>query len=247
MKKFVFSVDVELDFYPKGGVNGLTEGVPLILSLLKKFDIRATFFVTAEVVEKFPEVIKNLGKTHEIACHSYMHENMSKLSQSEQYRVLKKATEIIETVAKRPVGFRAPRLNVDENLFKNLEKLGYVYDSSIPEFGLKRFKYSKRFDTGEIIELRPIPSYILRINESVFRAVLRRSFKKNGYAVFFTHPWEAIEFPFTKKEFFNLRLMAFFHNYFRTGEIFMNKLRRLFENLSINQEFTTARQLAAVL
>ncbi|HPR17932.1 MAG TPA: polysaccharide deacetylase family protein [Candidatus Cloacimonadota bacterium] len=49
---------------------------PQILHLLKKYDVRATFFVTGNKVEKHPDIVQQaITDGHQIANHSYDHRN----------------------------------------------------------------------------------------------------------------------------------------------------------------------------
>src|SRR5580698_1097266 len=51
-------------------------GVPRILDLLARHDVRATFFVPGYSAERYPEVVRSIAEAgHEIAHHSYFHEN----------------------------------------------------------------------------------------------------------------------------------------------------------------------------
>jgi hypothetical protein len=51
-------------------------GVPRILSLLARYQIRATFFVPGYSAHRYPKVVRSIAEAgHEIAHHSYFHEN----------------------------------------------------------------------------------------------------------------------------------------------------------------------------
>lgn len=46
-----------------------------ILDMLKKYDIRATFFVIADQIERYPKMMKAIKESgHEIGCHSLHHQ-----------------------------------------------------------------------------------------------------------------------------------------------------------------------------
>src|SRR3989339_162866 len=50
---------------------------PLLLDLLEKYEVKATFFMIGENIEKFPDVAKSVyEKGHEIGSHSYNHKRM---------------------------------------------------------------------------------------------------------------------------------------------------------------------------
>lgn len=61
-----------------------------LLSILKKFNAKATFFLVGFWVEKYPEDVKNIfSQGHEIGSHSNKHLHMSRLSESEIIRDVK--------------------------------------------------------------------------------------------------------------------------------------------------------------
>jgi len=54
---------------------------PKILATLRKYNIKATFFVLGKNAKKYPQVMKEIQRDgHIIANHSYAHENISKYS-----------------------------------------------------------------------------------------------------------------------------------------------------------------------
>jgi len=58
------------------GEFGARVGVPRILELLRRFDIRATFFTPGHTAESFPEAVGAiLEDGHEVGHHGYGHEN----------------------------------------------------------------------------------------------------------------------------------------------------------------------------
>ncbi len=123
---------------------GVQHGTPLMLSLLSKFDIKATFFWTGHAAETKVDIVKRvIDSGHETGCHGLYHEtlgdplfplpnNMPVLATEVEGRV-KLATDIVkETSGVRPVSFRSPRLWGSTNLVNILEKMGYIADASFP-------------------------------------------------------------------------------------------------------------------
>ena len=67
------------------GQYGMLRGLPRILDLFDKYNIKATFFTPGKVVEKYPEDIKEIVKRgHEIGFHGYEHENFGLMTEDEQ-------------------------------------------------------------------------------------------------------------------------------------------------------------------
>ena len=70
-----------------------------ILSTLKKNEIRASFFMTGEWVENYPDAVKKIAKAgHDLASHGDGHKHMNSLSKEECmqeiYGVHKKVFEL---------------------------------------------------------------------------------------------------------------------------------------------------------
>jgi hypothetical protein len=133
------TVDVDPPIPSNPNPNIVRDGVVKLLRLFNKYAIRATFFVPAVMAQNFPEIMESIVKQrHEVACHGLKHDpKEASLSFYEELTIIKNATEIIQSTAGiRPVGFRAPLFNVNENCWRALQKNDYVYDSSVVCFRL---------------------------------------------------------------------------------------------------------------
>lgn len=114
----------------------LKEGMPLLLDLYREMDIKATFFFTGEIAEKYPEIVRMiLPDKHEVACHGYSHEDafaFDKMGYHDQVIHLRQAKTILEDISgTKVISFRAPALRVNEFTPKALETAGFEIDSSI--------------------------------------------------------------------------------------------------------------------
>lgn len=138
---FLMTVDVEAFSIPLNKETPETvtqvheEGLPLLLDLFSKYDVRGTFYFTGTFVEQSPEsveLVKERG--HEIGCHGYDHSPQRAfdvLSYEEQINDLQKAKSVIEDVAGRIEAFRAPALRINEDTVRALEETGFKTDSSV--------------------------------------------------------------------------------------------------------------------
>lgn len=83
---------------------------PQILNLLDQYNIKATFFMLARNVNKFPHIAKDVAKQgHEIANHSINHMNLNKAKRSQIEKEIIKSKSIIEKVTGvKPKLFRPP-------------------------------------------------------------------------------------------------------------------------------------------
>jgi peptidoglycan/xylan/chitin deacetylase (PgdA/CDA1 family) len=72
-----FSVYKDIDdFFKKwkGRYDYLTDPTKRVLDMLDEFDIKATFFVVADVVEHYPGLVESIvERGHEIGCHGLHH------------------------------------------------------------------------------------------------------------------------------------------------------------------------------
>lgn len=211
-----FAVDVEQDAPPFLNTwMGVENGLPLLLELLAKHGVRATFFVTGQASEKFPELIAEISREHEVGCHGYEHERFDALGAGEQLKRIKRATEILtEVTGQRPLGFRAPNFRPSVPTFAALERLGYVYDASNARYkigpGPSRFK---------LVEIpNTLPSSFLRLPAWFSKRVLRLCLVSLPLTVLDYHPWELVKITGVR---FDLR--------FATGDL---ALRRLDEVMS---------------
>ena len=102
------------------------EDTQLLLDILDKYDVRATFFVVGEWVEKYPESVKALADAgHEIMNHSDDHARFSSLSAEEIIANVNACNDKIEAITgARPTLFRAPYGEYDDNVVAAITSLG---------------------------------------------------------------------------------------------------------------------------
>jgi peptidoglycan/xylan/chitin deacetylase (PgdA/CDA1 family) len=108
-------------------------GVPRILDLLARHDVRATFFVPGYSAERYPEVVRSIAEAgHEIAHHSYFHENTVGMDEQTEAAMIDRGLRALNDVAGvRPVGYRAPMWELNYHTPRLLAERGFLYDSSL--------------------------------------------------------------------------------------------------------------------
>lgn len=130
------------NFFEKwsGKYDFLTEPTIRVLDILDEFNITATFFVVADIVERYPgltELVVERG--HELACHGLDHtckidpETKKQLMSKEEFeqRTLN-AKKILEKISgEKIVGYRAPNALIGGWMIDSLEQIGFKYDSSV--------------------------------------------------------------------------------------------------------------------
>ena len=120
----------------KTGEVVLKQGMPALLEAYQKYNIKATFYFTGYIAQKFPEVVRMiLPYGHEVACHGLVHDAdkaFDVLSYEDQVDHLKQAKDILETICNQEViSFRAPALRVNSDTPKALQETGFKIDSSV--------------------------------------------------------------------------------------------------------------------
>jgi peptidoglycan/xylan/chitin deacetylase (PgdA/CDA1 family) len=113
------------------GSYGPLRGVPRLLDLYDKYDMKQTFFVPGVIAERYPETVKEIHKRgHEIGHHGYTHDPFGKMGKEEEKEFIAKGIRAIQNViGERPVGIRAHG-ELASHTLKNILETGFSYDSS---------------------------------------------------------------------------------------------------------------------
>ncbi len=120
----------------KSGELVMKEGLPRLLELYAKYEVKGTFFVTGDIAEAFPEIPRLIVREgHELGSHSFSHEDakaLDRLGLYEQIEELRRSKEVLEDISgEEVISFRAPALRVNEFTPVALQKSGFLIDSSI--------------------------------------------------------------------------------------------------------------------
>jgi len=173
------------------------KGLTAILDLLKKHQMRATFFSTVVFAQQVPDLINRLiEEGHELASHTYYHSDF----ENEHLKRSKEALE--QQFAVTVEGLRMPRML--EVSAEEVKKAGYRYNSSVnPTFLPGRYNklhVPKRFFNENGLWQIPaavswfrFPLFWLSFHNLplwLYRFLLKRSVKSIGYAALYFHPWE---------------------------------------------------------
>lgn len=173
------------------GKKVLNEGMPRLLEIYSKYNIKSTFFFTGYMAQEFPEIVKMIiPYGHEVACHGFSHkmeDAFDILPLNKQIEHLRKAKHLLEDLSGQEViSFRAPALRVNQFTPIALNETGFKIDSSVA---------SQRFDLffsyGGIKKLRWLFS-----PRRPYKTASGNLFKKgNGNII--EVPLSAFVFPFT--------------------------------------------------
>jgi peptidoglycan-N-acetylglucosamine deacetylase len=232
--RVAITVDFEPDCPPylSSTFRGIEEGAPRLLDLFDGEAIRATYFTTSEVAERYPASVRAfIHAGHELACHGVTHTAFDRLDERTARWEITHSARVLREFAE--VGsFRAPYLRFPEPYVRLLEESEFSIDSSLAKY--KRSYHARR-----------APTTLQRIPASMTSSVLRLpAFVRDPWlarlrdpVVLFVHPWEFVDLR---------REPLRWDCRFRTGEAALRCLREVIRAFrSRGAQFMTMRELAA--
>ena len=198
----------------------MQQGLDKILELLRKHDIKATFFVVGELLESNPEILdKILDSEHEIGFHTMKHDRLDSPNFKEKFE--DEIKEFDKLTSKKSIGFRAPTFSINKKSSWVIDKLlknNYRYDSSIipaktslygiPEAEKSPYKITseqleKNSENGKLIEFpllvtkilgKTIPAaggfYLRALALKIIKNAIKSYESKNRVSSFYIHSWE---------------------------------------------------------
>ena len=226
----ILSVDVEDYFQVEAFADSISreswdqwpcrvnENTRRVLDLFDRHQVKATFFFLGWVAERFPSLVREVhARGHELACHSYWHRPVYRLTPEEFRRDTRAACEAIEQAAGvRVLGYRAPTWSITKDCLWALDILaeeGFAYDSSVFPIrhdlygvpGAARFPYQHTCGNGLVLQEFP-PTTVrvagmnfpaagggyLRIFPMAYTkwAFQRLEVQERQSVVVYFHPWE---------------------------------------------------------
>lgn len=221
MKTCFLSIDVEKRESHKDHLFDGIDNLDNILNIFKKHNASATLFVTGEVLEYSPDLVKKWAKDFEIGCHNYFHNQLNKIDLSERERQVKNFFNLYKNVFHNtPKGFRGPRNVIDNKQFPILSRYGFVYDSSVfPRYPWSIRAYSgylgkapvipyhpneknhKKRGTMSILEIPESPAplsvpfvgtWLRKLGVKFFKFIFR--FRKPKFISLSMHSWDSVKF-----------------------------------------------------
>lgn len=102
------------------------EDTHTLIEILKKYNVKTTFFVVGGWVDKYPESVKELADAgHEIMNHSNTHPHMTKLSKDDMQKEVSECNDKIEKVTnKKPILFRPPYGDYNDSVVSAMRDIG---------------------------------------------------------------------------------------------------------------------------
>ncbi|HEX2809914.1 MAG TPA: polysaccharide deacetylase [Kineosporiaceae bacterium] len=108
-------------------------GVPRLLTLFERHNLRTTFFVPGHSIETFPDSTKMIVDAgHEIGIHGYSHENPIAMTRVQEEAILDRCIDLVEKASgQRPTGYVAPWWEFSPVTNELLLERGIKYDHSL--------------------------------------------------------------------------------------------------------------------
>ena len=102
------------------------EDTQQLIDILARYEVKATFFVVGDWVDRYPESVKALSDAgHEVMNHSNDHAHFSQLSAQEIADNINACSDKIESVTGvRPTLFRAPYGEYDDKVIAAIDGMG---------------------------------------------------------------------------------------------------------------------------
>lgn len=142
---------------PLGGHPTATESLPRILELLAERGLPATFFLEGLNAEVYPDLLRRIdAEGHEVAYHSWTHEEWGALSVDEQRQNLARGLEAFAGLGLEPTGFRPPGGDLGPGGTDVLREAGLRYCSpaaepNSPPMGRKPVTYKGNRPVGMVV------------------------------------------------------------------------------------------------
>ena len=200
-------------------IPSMFKGLDKILDLLRKNDVKATFFLVGELLESNPEIFdKIMSEQHEIGFHTMRHTRLDSPNFKPIFK--EELKEFDKITSGKSIGFRAPTFSINKKSSWVIDELvsnNYKYDSSvipiktsmygIPDAQKSPYKITnssldKNDDNGTLIEFpllvtkflgKTIPAggfYLRTLPLKIIKNAIKSYEKKEIPSSFYLHSWE---------------------------------------------------------
>lgn len=204
--KILFSIDLEeFDIPEEYGqhiplqtkMEVSLEGMKSLEKLMEKNGVTSTIFSTAFWAQHHADYVRRLATSHEIASHTYYHDRLEPGD-------LAKSRSVLTTITGKEIaGVRMPLMqDIDP---AEVSAAGYLYDSSLhPTWMPGRYNHLRSNRTvhrvgnlwvlpASVTPVARFPVFWLTFKNMpgrIYKRMCKIILRKDGYLVFYVHPWE---------------------------------------------------------
>lgn len=224
-------------------------GTDRLISLLDKYQIRATFFTTGNYAQRNPELVQSISLKHEIASHALYHSPFHVFTEKD---ILESKNILEGIISEKVTGFRMPRLKPFNAAV--LAGWGFEYDSSInPTYLPGRYNLLHKsplpYTENGLLELPCSTTPLIRfplfwlafknLPIGLYAYLCRLTLRKRKNLMLYFHPWEFADIG-------DYRLPGYVKG--PDGKVLVDKLEKLIVNL-IKQKatFVTCQEFCKTL
>lgn len=159
-----------------------------LLRILKKYNVKATFFLVGDWVRKYPEEVKRIAADgHDIGNHSNKHPHMAKMTKGQiKEDVMKAHEEIRKLIGKDMILFRAPYGEYNNTVMQALKECNYyviqwdIDSLDWKEYGkeelIKRVVENKNLKPGSIILMHNNAKYTKDALDSIIKGLIDKGY-----------------------------------------------------------------------
>ncbi len=185
-------------------------GTRRFLSILKDFNIKATFFVTGEILERYLGLIEEIiSSGHEVASHGHHHPGpegpyLVDLGEDKLKKEIRNSFDMFKDRGIDVKGFRAPACKVNTNVLREVANY-FLYDSSVSKSPFSFGNYNNNTNVpaeiaGGLVEL-PIsnikylglplgsPFFWMMVNAKCL-ILLMKTFGTTNPTIFYFHSYD---------------------------------------------------------
>jgi len=114
------------------GSYGPKVAIPLLLDLLRRHEVTATFFICGGDADRHPDCVREiLAAGHEVGHHGYTHRSPTALTAAEEEDELIKGLESLRRLGADVIGYRSPSWDFSPHTLALLAKHGFEYSSNL--------------------------------------------------------------------------------------------------------------------
>jgi peptidoglycan/xylan/chitin deacetylase (PgdA/CDA1 family) len=157
---------------------------PLLLDVLRRENVHATFFVIGRNARAYPYFVKDMvDQGHEVGNHTYHHVRLPLLPMADALQELKSASQTIESITGRPVRyFRPPGGDYTPATLRAAESLGLTTvfwtddpgDFQNPGVNVLLERYTRTLRRGGIVLLHDNAPEMLQVMPTLLRLAQAR-------------------------------------------------------------------------